>query len=180
MGKEPGDIRKEIEGTRDRMGDTVDAITSKADVSQRVKDSVSDKRERLMHQMQGTASRMGDATPDTGDVKAGAKQAAGFAQRNPLGLAIGGVAAGFLAGMVLPSTRVEDERLGPMADDVKDRALEGGEEAIERGRQVAHDVADAAGESAGDVIDTAKESARDVADTARESGAKQAEEVRSY
>ena len=92
-----------------------------------------------------------------------------MAQRNPIGLALGGVAAGFLAGMVLPSTRIEDERIGPVSDEIIDRARDAGQEAIERGQQVAYDVADAAGESVQQVADTAKESAREVAGTAKES-----------
>src|SRR5215210_3328864 len=51
----------------------------------------------------------------------------GVAQENPIGLALGSVAVGFVAGMLVPSTRVEDERLGPMADEVKERAKETGQ-----------------------------------------------------
>ncbi len=36
--------------------------------------------------------------------------------RNPLGMAIGSVAVGFLAGMLLPVTAVERERMGPSAN----------------------------------------------------------------
>ena len=118
--------------------------------------------------MQGTASRVNDATPDSSDVKQGARQAVGVAQENPLGLAIGGVAAGFLAGMLIPSTRIEDEKVGPMSDDVEDRAKETGQEALERGKQVAQDAAQAATESAQDA-------AQNVRDTVQESGREQAE-----
>src|SRR5690242_17784879 len=111
MGEETARIRSEIEDTRDRMSDTVDQLANKANVPGRVKESIADKRDRLKQQMQGTASRVGDATPDSSDVKQGAKQAVGIAQENPLGLAIGGVAAGFLAGMLIPSTRIEDEKV---------------------------------------------------------------------
>ena len=76
-----------------------------------------------------------------------AKRAASVAQENPLGLAVGAVAVGFLAGMLVPSTRVEDEKLGPMADDVKDRAKQTGQEALDRGKQVAQDAAQTAKES---------------------------------
>jgi hypothetical protein len=46
-----------------------------------------------------------------------------------------------VAGLLIPSTRVEDERIGPMADQVKDRAKETGQEAIERGKHVAKEMA---------------------------------------
>jgi hypothetical protein len=157
MGQESHEIRAEIEDTRSRMGDTVEALAHKADVPGRVKESITDKTHRFREQMGGTASRVSDATPDSGDLKDGAKQAVGVAQENPIGLAIGGVAVGFLAGMVVPSTRVEDERVGPIADDVKDRVKETGQEALERGKQVAQDTAQSAAE-------TAKESGREQAE----------------
>ena len=103
MGQEPSQIRQEIEETRAEMGDTVDALAYKTDVKTRVKESISDKRERLISQVQGTTHKVGEATPDGQQVKEGAQQAVGVAQENPLGLAIGGLAAGFLAGMMLPS-----------------------------------------------------------------------------
>ena len=148
MGQEPSEVRQEIESTREQMGDTVDALAYKADVPTRVKESVADKRDRLKAQMAGTASRVNEATPDGSDVAQGARQAVGIAQENPIGLAIGAAAAGFLVGMMIPSTRIEDERIGPVADDVKDKAKETGQEALERGKQVAQETVSGATEAA--------------------------------
>ena len=170
MGEETTRIRSEIDETRDRMSDTVDQLAHKADVPGRVKESIADKRDRLKQQMHGTTSKVSDATPDGSDVREGAKQAVGFAEENPLGLALGGVAAGFLLGMLLPSTRIEDEKVGPVADDVKHRAAETGQEALERGKQVAQDAAQAATESAQDAAQNVKE-------TVKESGREQAEQL---
>jgi ElaB/YqjD/DUF883 family membrane-anchored ribosome-binding protein len=172
MGEETSRIREEIEETRGRMGETVDQLAHKADVPSRVKESVADKRDRLKQQMQGTAAKVSDATPDGSDVKQGAQQAVGVAQENPLGLVLGGAAAGFLLGMVLPSTKVEDERVGPVADEVKHRAIETGQEAVEHGKQVAQDAAEAATESA-------QEAAQNVKETVQESGREHVEELRS-
>jgi hypothetical protein len=177
MGEETTRIREEIEDTRERMSDTVGELAHKANVPGRVKESVAEKRDRLMDQMKGTASRVSDATPDASDAKQGARQAVGVAEENPLGLALGGVAAGFLLGMVLPSTRIEDERVGPMADEVKQRAAETGEEALERGKQVAQDAAQAASESAQNVKETVRESGRDQAEQLRDSAEEQGQEI---
>ena len=49
-----------------------------------------------------------------------AVKTASIAKDNPLGLAIGAAAAGFLVGLVIPATRREDEKLGPVADSVKE------------------------------------------------------------
>ena len=171
MGQEPSQIRQEIEETRAEMGDTVDALAYKTDVKTRVKESISDKRERLIEQVQGTTGKVGEATPDGQQVKEGARQAVGVAQENPLGLAIGGVAAGFLAGMLLPSTKIEDERVGPIADQVKETAAETGQEALERGREVAGQVAEQA-------VEGAKEVGQEAMDTAKEAGQEQAEELK--
>lgn len=182
MGQEPSQIRQEIEETRAEMGDTVDALAYKTDVKTRVKESISDKRERLIEQVQGTTHKVSEATPDGQQVKEGAQQAVGVAEENPLGLAIGGLAAGFLAGMLLPSTKIEDERVGPIADQVKETAAETGQEALDRGREVASQVAEQAVEGAKEVgqqaVDTAKEAGHEQAEELKDSAKEGAEEVR--
>jgi gas vesicle protein len=70
-----------------------------------------------------------------------------MARENPLGLAIGATAVGFIAGMLVPTTRVEEEKLGPMASDMRERAMDAGQEAMERGKQVAQDAMETARES---------------------------------
>ncbi|HEX6153094.1 MAG TPA: hypothetical protein VFZ19_06175 [Solirubrobacterales bacterium] len=160
------------------MGDTVDALAYKTDVKTRVKESISDKRERLISQVQGTTHKVGDATPDGQQVKEGAHQAVGIAQENPLGLAIGGIAAGFLAGMMLPSTKIEDEKVGPIADQVKETAAETGQEALERGREVASQVAEQAVEGAKEVGEHAKDVGQQAMETAKEAGQEQGEELK--
>lgn len=171
MGQEPSQIRQEIEETRAEMGDTVDALAYKTDVKTRVKESIGDKRDRLISQVQGTGHKVGEATPDGHQVKEGAQQAVGVVQENPLGLAIGGLAAGFLAGMMLPSTKIEDERVGPIADQVKETAAETGQEALERGREVAGQVAEQA-------VEGAKEVGHEAVETAKEAGQEQSEELK--
>jgi gas vesicle protein len=171
VGKEPREIREEIEQTRGEMGETVEALGYKADVKTRAKENIADKRDRVKERITGTTSRVGDATPDSGQVKQGAKRAAGVAQENPIGLALGSVAVGFLAGMLLPSTRVEDEKIGPMADEVKERAKETGQEALERGKEVAQEAAESAKQ-------TAQESGQKQAEDLRDSAQQKAEEAR--
>jgi len=126
MGQDPDTIRHEVEHTREQMGETIDALGYKADVKSRAKDRV--------NRMTG---RVSDATPEAEQVKQGARRAAGVAQENPIGLAVGAMAAGFLAGMLIPSSRVEDEKLGPMADEVKQQAKETGQQVTEQARETA-------------------------------------------
>jgi hypothetical protein len=154
MGQDPDAIRAQIEDTRGQMGDTIEAIGYKTDVKSRARDKVN----RVM-------GKANDATPTTGDVKQGAQKAASVAQENPLGLAVGAVAAGFLAGMLIPSTSVENEKLGPMADSVKEKAVETGQEALEHGKQVAQDVAQNAQET---VRESGQQHAQELASSAQQ------------
>jgi ElaB/YqjD/DUF883 family membrane-anchored ribosome-binding protein len=154
MGEEPDRIRKQIEQTREQMGETVGALGYKTDVKARAKDSLQDKKESVMgvaqsakERLVGAGESVGHAAPDADQVAQQARRAKSIAQENPLGLAVGAVAVGFLAGMLIPTTRVEDERLGPVADDVKDRAKQTGQEALEHGKQIAQDAADTVKES---------------------------------
>jgi ElaB/YqjD/DUF883 family membrane-anchored ribosome-binding protein len=159
-----------MEDTRAEMSETVEAIGYKADVPSRAKDKVSETVDNLKNKVSGTAtrakeavvgtasragdamseatSRVGDATPSGGQVKQQAKRAVGLAQENPVGLAVGAVALGFLAGLAVPSTRMPNQRLGPVADQVKNKVKETGQEALERGKQVAQEVASSAAETA--------------------------------
>jgi ElaB/YqjD/DUF883 family membrane-anchored ribosome-binding protein len=155
MGQEPDRIRAEIEQTRAEMSDTVGALGYKADVKSRAKDRIV-----------GVKDRIAGGTPDSDDVKDKARQARSVAQENPLGLAIGAVAVGFVAGLLIPSTRVEDEKFGSVADDVKEKVKETGQEAVERGKQVAQDAAQTVKESgqehAQELQDSAQQNAQDI------------------
>ena len=161
MGQDPSAIRSEIERTREQMGETVEALGYKADVPGRAKDRIG-----------SVKSKITGSTPSGDDVKQGAGQAVGVAQENPLGLAIGAAAVGFVAGMLVPSTKIEDEKLGPMADQVKEKARETDQEAVERGRHVAEEAAQSA-------VETARETGQEQAGELRDSAKQKAEEANS-
>ncbi len=177
MGEESAAIRQDIEETRNSMEETVEAISYKTDVKSRLQENVQEKKGAVadaMHNVKrtisGKASEAEDQLPDAGDLKAGGRQAKQKARRgkrmaesNPLGLGIGAVAVGFLAGLLAPSTRIEDEKIGDLADNVKEHLKETGQEAFDRGKEVAQESAHAA-------LDAAKE-------TAQEEGQQQGQEL---
>ena len=187
MGEDPDRIRREIEQTRAEMSETVDALSYKADVKSRAKESVQEKRDSAKESVVGATqtvkeklvgakdsvsetaggatSRVGDATPDREQVKHQARRAKGVAQENPIGLAIGSIAVGFIAGMLVPATRVEDEKLGEISDQVVDKAKETGQEALEHGKQVAQETAQSAQET---FRDSAQQHGDEVKQTAQE------------
>jgi gas vesicle protein len=154
------------------MSETVDALGYKADVPSRAKESIGEKAQGVKSKIGGVRSRVSDAAPDAEDVKQAGRRAAGVAQENPIGLAVGAAAVGFLAGMLVPSTKVEDEKLGPVADRVKEQAKQTGQEALERGKEVAQETAQVATESA-------KRRASEVKEKAQESAQQQAEQLKS-
>jgi len=159
VGQEPDRIRAEIEQTRADMTETVDALGYKADVKTRTKENLQDKRDSAKEAIVGVKDKLAGGTPDTGEVKAKAKQGASVAQQNPLGLAIGAVAVGFVAGLLIPATRVEDEKLGEASDNLIEQAKETGQEALEHGKQVAQDAAETVKESGQEHAQEVKESA---------------------
>jgi len=179
VGEDPDRIRQEIVDTRERMGEKVDALSYKADVPARTKDRISNTKDAAMDKLTGTkdtlVSKVAGSTPDTGQMKdqmsGNARQAVGMAQSNPRGVAVGAAAGGFLAGMLLPGTRMENERMGEISDQVKERAADMGREALEHGKEVAQETAQTA-------METARESGQEHASELKDSAAQQAQETR--
>jgi hypothetical protein len=171
MGEDPSAIREEIDQTRARMGDTVDAIGYKTDVKSRAKESVTDKITGVRKRITGAKDTVGDSTPSSGDVKRGARQAVGVAQENPIGLGVAALAGGLLIGMLMPSSKLEDEKLGPVSTEVKERAKETAHEAVDRGKEVAQD-------AAGSAVETAKEHAQELKSSAQDNAQQVAQTAR--
>ena len=151
MGQDPAAIRQEIEETRGELGETMEAIGYKTDVRARADDYVSEKKNKLTGKVAGAkdtvTSTVSRVVPSREGIKQKSQSLTDTAQSNPIGMAIGAAAVGFLAGMLIPSTRVENEKVGEIADRVKDQASEMGHEALERGKEVAQEAKDAAVET---------------------------------
>ncbi len=161
MGTDPSTIRKDIEQTRERMGDTVDALAYKSDVGARAKDAVHDRVDSVKERLGVAGERLSDATPDAGDVRAQARQAKGLAQDNPLGLAVGAVAVGFIAGMIIPNTRAENQRLAPVAGQLREQVQDAAQTAVEQGKAAAEDIGEVAKGAVADVADAAKDAGQE-------------------
>jgi ElaB/YqjD/DUF883 family membrane-anchored ribosome-binding protein len=145
------------------MGETVSALTYKADVPGRMKDSVSEKTQAVSGKLGKAKRAITGGTEDAlHGTQRGARRTVGMAQENPLGLTIGAVAIGFVAGSLLPATRVEEETIGPMASEAREQVSDMASEAMEHGKQVAEETMQAA-------RDTATQSGREHADELRES-----------
>jgi len=156
MAQEPDAIRAEIAATRQRMGDAVDALAYKTDVKARARDKIDEVRQivttatesfvaSVREPLNGeTEEGAGMSTNNTGSTSAsgqGWEDEGGLLKRNPLAVAFGAAALGFLAGLLIPSTPAENERLGPVADHVKQSARDAAQEAVGRGKAIAADAA---------------------------------------
>src|SRR3954453_7000936 len=119
------------------MSEPVEALGYKAAVKARAKDSIQEKKDSAKESIVGATQSVkekivgagssvtdsvgsvgrtvSDKTPDADQVKSQARRAVGVAQSNPLGLAIGSVAVGFIAGLLIPSTRRGGEGRRPRA-----------------------------------------------------------------
>jgi len=172
MAEEPEVIRHQIEQTRGRMDDTVDALAGKADVKSRAKGWVADKADAVTGKARDVTSSVGGSTPDSGDVKQSAQRFAGMVRDNPLGLAVGAAAAGFIVGLVIPSTAAEDRAIGPVADRVKDTAKDLGQEAVERGKEIGQ-------RTAGAAMDTARQATDEQAGELKQSAQSKADDLSS-
>jgi Protein of unknown function (DUF3618) len=163
VGETSDEIREDIEQTRGRMGETVEAIGYKTDVKSRVKDNIAEKKDTVV-------SRVTGAMPDSRQVKSGARKV-GISKQNPLGLGIAAVAVGFVVGTLLPSTSMEDEKLGEMSDQVGEKAREAGQEALDRGKEVAREAVGSAKETVDEKTSAAgQEMASSLRDKAQEVG----------
>ena len=148
MGENPAAIRQEIAQTRGEMGETMEAIAYKTDVRSRAGDYVPEQKNKVTGAVSGAkdsvTSTVPRVVPSRETISRQSHRVADTAQSNPVGMAVGAAAAGFLLGMLVPSTRVEDERIGEIADQAKGKISDAGQEALERGRAVAAEAKDAA------------------------------------
>ena len=86
MGQDPSVIRAEIEQTRERVGDEVDAISYKTDVGARASDYMDDKKEAVMSKVGGAKDTVTGVVPDRRALKRAATHMRETAASNPLDL----------------------------------------------------------------------------------------------
>jgi len=164
------DAKEAVVGVKETVSESVvgakDTVTS----------SVSDAKDTVTSSVSGAKDSVAGAAPDRDQLAGQAKRAKGMAETNPLGLAVGSMAIGFLAGLLVPSTNIENERLGPAADSLKAKAKDLGQEALDHGKQVATEVAQAAKETA---QEAGQEHASELKDSATETAGSAQEDVSS-
>ena len=166
---EVDDIRRQIEESRENLGEAVGALAYKADIKNRGKEALEDKKEAIMEKVDTLKSkvsgegeggigetlksklpdgvgdatgRIGAAAPSKEDIKAKAQDAAGVAHDHPIAVAAGAAAAGLAVGLALPETELEREKLAPTAQKVRDQVQARAQEVVEQVKAGAKDAVD--------------------------------------
>ena len=139
---------------KEKVTSVTDKVTGKAHSAT---ETVSDKAHGITGTVSDKAHGLKDKLPSGGSgegVGQKAARAKNIAQDNPLGLAIGSLAAGFLAGLLIPTTKVEQEKLAPMAEKAFDKASDMADTVKEK---VVDQAKDKANEAAGVAATAVKE-----------------------
>jgi len=184
-------IDERVEGVKGTVTDKVDSVKEKIGLA---KDKATDTVSGVMPSGGGSSSE-GSSMPSpgaaVGTAKAKGQQAVGTtkvkgrqaltttrvkgrqavtaAKGNPLPLALGSVALGALAGLLIPETQKEHETLGEMSDNLKQAVTTTAQEAVEHGKQVAQTVASEVQSTATETVKTeAQNHGQQVAQTAQE------------
>jgi hypothetical protein len=156
VGEDPAALRKQIEDTRDRMTEVTTTLAGKVSPTapqERVSARVDAPDSGRQPDENGSAG--GADLPDAG--RRQAARALRLGSDNPLAVVAAVSAAGFVAGMLVPSSSLEDERIGPIADQVKDQAREIGQEAADRAQEIGAAAAEQAAEAGTDLSHTLRD-----------------------
>jgi ElaB/YqjD/DUF883 family membrane-anchored ribosome-binding protein len=97
---DPEELRREIEETRSELGDTVEALSHKADVKAQAREKIDERKQAVSAKADELKQKVSQTTPD--DVKSAASGAASSARERPEVPAIAGALLfGLLLGWLL-------------------------------------------------------------------------------
>jgi ElaB/YqjD/DUF883 family membrane-anchored ribosome-binding protein len=96
MAQDPSEVRQAIEQDRLELADTVQALAQKADVKQRVRETVSKNTDQLQNRASDIMSKVRGVTPE--QVQSGFGTAADSVRQRPFPFAVAGA---FLFGLLL-------------------------------------------------------------------------------
>ncbi len=145
------------EKARANAADLADSASAKAadlkDKASDLADTAGSKAADLKDKASAKAAAVKDKTTSAAtdlatNAKQQSKQGIGFIRENPIGLILSGLAVGFIVGAIAPVSDLEIEKVGPIRDDLVDRAQRVGADVVEHGRSVLDETLAAASASA--------------------------------
>ena len=206
---EVDELRAQIDESRENLGEAVGALAYKADVKNRGKEAIEDKKEAIVDKVQTLKSKLPDADtvkeklpsadavkeklpsadavkeklpsadaikeklPSGGAVKeklpsgeAVGEKVGGIAHDHPLAVAAGAAGAGLAAGLAIPETKLERDKLGPAARDAREQVQQRAQELIGQAKSTAQD-------AIGQAKAIAQDAASSTVDAARQKGEQQ-------
>ena len=209
---EVDEIRKQIDESRENLGHAVGGLAYKADVKNRGKEVVADKKEAVMEKVdelkaklpsgddtegglgdkvkaklpsgdelkaklpdgEALKAKLPDGAPSKDDVKDKAHGIAKTAGEHPVAVAGGAAVAGLAAGLALPETKIEREKLKPHAQEARAEVTGRVQDTVE---QVKSGVQDAAGSVADAVKEQGQEHGGKIGEVAEKAADKTQEQV---
>ena len=199
-----GRVRSALHTAGDKVSDAAgtakDAVTGAASTAKdavvgaasTAKDAVVGAKERVAESASHARERASELSWQARErARYRARQArVGFWQtmeERPLALGAAAIALGVVAGLMIPSTRKEDELMGETRDRLMERAKEVGEEALEKGKQVATVAVDTLKEEAErqdltpeKLADKVRTVAKEATNTVKEEGKRQANDLKEH
>jgi len=146
---ESGGVKDTVAGAAAAVGDTASDAAhvvgdAASDAAHVVGDAASDAARTVGDAATSAAGAVKEAAPSRQQLKQGVSRVAELAQESPFGLAITGACVGFLTGMLIPTTAV-DEKIAPYAEQVVDQARVAGHTVVEQSKQAVQEAAPAVG-----------------------------------
>lgn len=152
-GGEPGIIAKGEEMVGSALQAAQSGVTGMAGaveerlsgIGQTVQSGLSEIKESVVDRMTSGSSDVygtgrGTETSTTEQVRDTAtgtwRRMGSFARDNALALSLGALAVGVIAGVFIPRSRIEQERIAPLAGELKHKAVETGEKVLHKGQQM--------------------------------------------
>ena len=184
MTNTPDEIRRDIEDTRGRLSNDVNALTetvSPSNVARRQADKVAGVATSVKDRVMGTADDLratgSDAASTVADAPgAAADKARSKTQGNPLAAGLIALGAGWLVGSMLPASEKEKQaasalkdKAQPVVEEAKAMAQDTAQELKEPARQAAQSVKDTAMEAKDNVAQEGRSTAEDVRTQAQSS-----------
>jgi gas vesicle protein len=182
MGKSTGEVRSEIEGTRQDMSETIDAIadrTSPARIIRRRRDRIGDRwramRERVMGRAEDARGVAGSARDTAGTVVERTRQAPDKVleqtQGNPVAAGLIAFGGGLLLASLIPSSESEQRVAGQVAEKaqpLRDELQRAGQDVAEDLRSTAQEGAEQVKQRASEAAETVQEDVRTSASSVKE------------
>lgn len=139
------------------MGRAGEAMSGARD---RASDMMGKARETTSGAYQKVSSSVSSAMDSVSSRMPSTRSITNFMQEEPMVLAGIGVALGAIIGAMLPTTRIEEQYVGPAAGSLKEQAKDAAREQWERGKQMASEGWDEAKEAASRTWEDAKNEAQ--------------------